>query len=71
MGFLEATPLGLNGWPVPVSVFMDFVIWILEHQTNEDFSGSHLHQVGTSCWFSFSTMVFAHSNLSFPSLLGR
>ncbi|XP_057467291.1 glutamate receptor 2.7-like [Actinidia eriantha] len=41
-------------------VFMGFVIWILEHQTNEDFSGSHLHQVGTSCWFSFSTMVFAH-----------
>ncbi|GFZ08249.1 glutamate receptor 2.8 [Actinidia rufa] len=52
-------------------VFMGFVIWILEHQTNEDFSGSHLHQVGTSCWFSLSTMVFAHSNLSFPSLLGE
>ncbi|XP_018721911.2 glutamate receptor 2.7 [Eucalyptus grandis] len=40
-------------------VFMALVVWILEHQINEDFRGPAAHQVGTSFWFSFSTMVFA------------
>ncbi|PON73156.1 Ionotropic glutamate receptor [Parasponia andersonii] len=41
-------------------VFIGFVVWVLEHRINEDFRGPPLHQVGTSFWFSFSTMVFAH-----------
>ncbi|XP_022756262.1 glutamate receptor 2.8-like [Durio zibethinus] len=41
-------------------VFIGFVVWILEHRINEDFRGPPAHQVGTSFWFSFSTMVFAH-----------
>ncbi|GLT27199.1 hypothetical protein SLA2020_022160 [Shorea laevis] len=41
-------------------VFMAFVIWVLEHRINEDFRGPPLHHVGTSFWFSFSTMTFAH-----------
>ncbi|PPD87174.1 hypothetical protein GOBAR_DD15879 [Gossypium barbadense] len=50
-------------------VFIGFVVWVLEHRINEDFRGPPAHQVGTSFWFSFSTMVFAHrekvvSNLS-------
>ncbi|XP_023546351.1 glutamate receptor 2.8-like [Cucurbita pepo subsp. pepo] len=41
-------------------VFMGFVVWILEHKNSEDFrSGSLCQQIGTSLWFSFSTMVFA------------
>ncbi|KAF8035044.1 hypothetical protein BT93_C1156 [Corymbia citriodora subsp. variegata] len=40
-------------------VFIALVVWILEHQINEEFRGSIAHQVGTSFWFSFSTMVFA------------
>ncbi|KAK2986062.1 hypothetical protein RJ640_011503 [Escallonia rubra] len=43
-------------------VFIGFFIWILEHKENEDFSGTRAQQIGTSFWFSFSTMVFAHSN---------
>ncbi|PRQ35935.1 putative periplasmic binding protein-like I [Rosa chinensis] len=42
-------------------IFIGFVVWVLEHQINEDFRGTPSHQVGTSLWFSFSTMVFAHS----------
>ncbi|KAJ8758795.1 hypothetical protein K2173_000516 [Erythroxylum novogranatense] len=50
-------------------VYTGFVIWVLEHRINEEFRGPPLYQVGTSFWFSFSTMVFAHrerplSNLS-------
>ncbi|GLT27202.1 hypothetical protein SLA2020_022190 [Shorea laevis] len=50
-------------------VFMAFVIWVLEHRINEDFRGPPLHHVGTSFWFSFSTMTFAHRErvLSNPS----
>ncbi|GMI89253.1 GLUTAMATE RECEPTOR 2.7, glutamate receptor 2.7 [Hibiscus trionum] len=40
-------------------VFIGFVVWILEHRINTDFRGPPAHQVGTSFWFSFSTMVFA------------
>ncbi|KAK7283151.1 hypothetical protein RIF29_12472 [Crotalaria pallida] len=50
-------------------VFIGFVVWVLEHRINKDFRGPPSHQIGTSLWFSFSTLVFAHrekvvSNLS-------
>ncbi|KAM7477579.1 hypothetical protein LguiA_025792 [Lonicera macranthoides] len=41
-------------------IFIGFVIWILEHGINEDFKGTLPQQLGTSFWFSFSTMIFAH-----------
>ncbi|XP_038699195.1 glutamate receptor 2.7-like [Tripterygium wilfordii] len=41
-------------------VFIGFVVWVLEHRINEDFRGPPAYQAGTSFWFSFSTMVFAH-----------
>ncbi|GLT47978.1 hypothetical protein SLA2020_216250 [Shorea laevis] len=41
-------------------IFIGFVIWVLEHRINEDFRGPPSHHVGTSFWFSFSTVVFAH-----------
>ncbi|KAL9442813.1 hypothetical protein AB3S75_016221 [Citrus x aurantiifolia] len=40
-------------------IFIGFVVWVLEHRVNEDFRGPARHQVGTSFWFSFSTMVFS------------
>ncbi|KEH35890.1 glutamate receptor 3.2 [Medicago truncatula] len=41
-------------------VFIGFVVWVLEHRINNDFRGPLSHQIGTSLWFSFSTMVYAH-----------
>ncbi|GAU26658.1 hypothetical protein TSUD_314350 [Trifolium subterraneum] len=41
-------------------VFIGFVVWVLEHRINNDFRGPPSHQIGTSLWFSFSTMVYAH-----------
>ncbi|CAN6722048.1 unnamed protein product [Malus baccata var. baccata] len=41
-------------------IFIGFVIWVLEHRINEDFRGPPSHQIGTSFWFSFSTLVFSH-----------
>ncbi|XP_050366536.1 glutamate receptor 2.2-like [Argentina anserina] len=41
-------------------IYIGFVVWVLEHRINKDFRGPLLHQVGTSLWFSCSTVVFAH-----------
>ncbi|XP_010558879.1 PREDICTED: glutamate receptor 2.7-like [Tarenaya hassleriana] len=41
-------------------IFIGFAVWVLEHRVNEDFRGPPHHQIGTSFWFSFSTLVFAH-----------
>nr|ABW74562.1 glutamate receptor 1 [Boechera divaricarpa] len=41
-------------------VYIGFIVWILEHRVNTDFRGPPHHQIGTSFWFSFSTMNFAH-----------
>ncbi|XP_062157786.1 glutamate receptor 2.7-like [Alnus glutinosa] len=41
-------------------IFIGFVVWVLEHRINDDFRGPPLHQIGTSLWYTFSTMVFAH-----------
>ncbi|KAL3745661.1 hypothetical protein ACJRO7_014734 [Eucalyptus globulus] len=49
-------------------VFIALVVWILEHWINEDFRGPATHQVGTSLWFSFSTMVFAQRERAFSNL---
>ncbi|XP_054813511.1 glutamate receptor 2.7-like [Prosopis cineraria] len=40
-------------------VFIGFVVWVFEHRINEHFQGPLSHQIGTSLWFSFSTIVFA------------
>ncbi|GLU09333.1 hypothetical protein SLE2022_261990 [Rubroshorea leprosula] len=55
-------PLSWDLWIASICffTFLAFVIWVLEHRINEEFRGPPLHHVGTSFWFSFSTMVFAH-----------
>ncbi|PHU14984.1 Glutamate receptor 2.2 [Capsicum chinense] len=42
-------------------VFIGFVVWVLEHRVNNEFRGPKHKQVGMIFWFSFSTLVFAHS----------
>ncbi|XP_044463304.1 glutamate receptor 2.2-like [Mangifera indica] len=54
-------PLSWDLWVTTACffLFIGFVIWVLEHRINDDFRGPPEHQVGTSFWFSFSTLVFA------------
>ncbi|XP_055829388.1 glutamate receptor 2.9-like isoform X2 [Solanum dulcamara] len=42
-------------------VFIGFVVWVLEHRVNKEFRGTKQEQVGMIFWFSFLTLVFAHS----------
>ncbi|WVZ65028.1 hypothetical protein U9M48_014458 [Paspalum notatum var. saurae] len=41
-------------------VFTGFVVWFIEHRTNEEFRGPPASQIGSMFYFSFSTLVFAH-----------
>ncbi|XP_028549429.1 glutamate receptor 2.7-like [Dendrobium catenatum] len=41
-------------------LYTGFVVWVMEHKANPEFSGSRTHQLGTILHFSFSTMVYAH-----------
>ncbi|KAH0749364.1 hypothetical protein KY290_028596 [Solanum tuberosum] len=45
-------------------VFIGFVVWVLEHRVNKEFRGPKREQVGMIFWFSFSTLVFAHTSLT-------
>lgn len=58
--FLKPLTWGLWATTGCFFVFVGFVVWLLEHRINEDFRGPPSNQIGTSFWFSFSTMVFAH-----------
>lgn len=42
-------------------IFNGLVVWVLEHRVNKEFRGPPMQQVGTTLWFSFSTLVYAHS----------
>ncbi|XP_040995727.1 glutamate receptor 2.3-like [Juglans microcarpa x Juglans regia] len=44
-------------------VFIGFVVWLLEHRVSDDFRGPPSHQIGTSLWYAFSTMVFAQREI--------
>ncbi|KAG6626644.1 hypothetical protein CIPAW_15G064800 [Carya illinoinensis] len=58
-------PLSLDLWITSACffVFIGFVVWVLEHRVNENFRGLPSHQVGTSLWYAFSTIVFAQREI--------
>ncbi|KAB1220482.1 Glutamate receptor 3.4 [Morella rubra] len=36
------------------------IVWFFEHRFNPEFSGPWKKQIGTTLWFTFSTLFFAH-----------
>ncbi|TXG55686.1 hypothetical protein EZV62_020942 [Acer yangbiense] len=56
-------PLRADLWLTSAAffVFTGFVVWIIELPINDEFQGSLAHQIGMVFWYSFSTLVFAHS----------
>uniref|UniRef100_A0ACD5YFI8 Uncharacterized protein n=1 Tax=Avena sativa TaxID=4498 RepID=A0ACD5YFI8_AVESA len=55
-------PLTTDLWlgTVVFFVFTGFVVWCIEHRTNQEFRGPPASQIGSIFYFSFSTLVFAH-----------
>lgn len=64
--FLKPLTIGLWLTTGAFFLFTGFVVWILEHSINKEFQGPPMQQVGTIFWFSFSTLVFAHSKSIIP-----
>lgn len=69
-------PLPADLWLISVVffIFTGAVVWILEHRINEEFQGTAGQQMGTTFYFAFSTLVFAHSKqlkLSFSRINRR
>ena len=60
-------PLTMDLWLTTGAffIFTGFVVWVLEHRVNKEFRGPPRQQVGMIFWFSFSTLVFAHSKSLF------
>ncbi|PRQ56844.1 putative periplasmic binding protein-like I [Rosa chinensis] len=56
-------PLSADLWITSAAFFIltGLVVWIIERPINQEFQGSLSQQIGTIFWFSFSTLVFAHS----------
>ena len=65
-GWLFLQPLEPALWVVAWAsfVFTAGVLWVLEHQENRYFRGSLGSQIGFVLYFTFSTLVFAHSECS-------
>ncbi|KAJ6287760.1 hypothetical protein OIU76_028869 [Salix suchowensis] len=55
-------PLSLELWLTTgiAFIFTGLVVWVLEHRENKEFRGKPGQQLGTTLWFSFSTLFFAH-----------
>ncbi|KAJ0488449.1 putative periplasmic binding protein-like I [Helianthus annuus] len=46
-------------------IYIGLVVWVIEHRVNGEFRGPPHKQLGMLLWFSFSTLVYAHSKCLF------
>ena len=57
-------PFTMEMWVVTgaLLIYTMFIVWVLEYQSNNPaFRGPWKNQLGTSLWFTFSSLFFAHS----------
>ena len=45
-------------------IYTGLVVWFVEHRVNKEFRGPPHQHIGMIFWFSFSTLVFAHSKFA-------
>ncbi|CAA2954889.1 glutamate receptor -like [Olea europaea subsp. europaea] len=62
MAWIFMKPFTRNLWMVTLAIlfYTSFVVWFIEHPSNEEFKGTWKHQLGTAMWFTFSSLFFAH-----------
>ncbi|XP_075664762.1 glutamate receptor 3.5-like [Castanea sativa] len=51
-----------------VLIYTMLIVWFLEHQCNPEFNGPLKNQIGTTIWFTFSTLFFAHREKVYSNL---
>jgi ionotropic glutamate receptor len=54
-----------------IMLYTMLIIWFLEHQRNPVFSGPWKNQIGTTFWFTFSSLFFAHSKYQISRIITR
>ena len=61
--FMFTKPFTWDMWLVTsaILIYTVLIVWLLEHQSNPEFSGSWRNQISTALWFTFSSLFFAHS----------
>ncbi|XP_050287176.1 glutamate receptor 2.9-like isoform X2 [Quercus robur] len=60
--FMFTKPFTRDMWLVTsaILIYTVLIVWLLEHQSNPEFSGSWRNQISTALWFTFSSLFFAH-----------
>ncbi|GLT62059.1 hypothetical protein SLA2020_347240 [Shorea laevis] len=55
-------PFTWEMWAVTgaIMLYTMLIIWFLEHPFNPEFGGPWKNQIGTTVWFTFSSLFFAH-----------
>lgn len=55
-------PFTWEMWTVTgaIMLYTMLIIWFLEHPFNPEFGGPWKNQIGTTVWFTFSSLFFAH-----------
>ncbi|XP_019178017.1 PREDICTED: glutamate receptor 1.3-like isoform X2 [Ipomoea nil] len=55
-------PFNIDLWMMIAGSFImtGVIVWMIEHERNEEFQGSLGQQIGTVLWFASSTLVYAH-----------
>ncbi|KAM4100837.1 hypothetical protein ACJW30_05G098300 [Castanea mollissima] len=51
-----------------VLIYTMLIVWFLEHQYSLEFNGPLKNQIGTTLWFTFSTLFFAHTERVYSNL---
>lgn len=61
-GWIFLKPFSIGLWIATggILVYTMFVVWFIEHRSNEEFSGSRKDQLENALWFTFSSLFFAH-----------
>jgi ionotropic glutamate receptor len=54
-----------------IMLYTMLIIWFLEHPCNPEFSGPWKNQIGTTFWFTFSSLFFAHSKYQISRIITR
>lgn len=66
-------PFTWEVWAVTgaIMLYTMLIIWFLEHRFNPEFGGPWKNQIGTTFWFIFSSLFFAHSKNQISRIMTR
>ncbi|KAL9251024.1 Glutamate receptor 2.8-like protein [Drosera capensis] len=60
-GWTFMRPFKMKLWllTLGILIYTAFIVWALEHRTNEEFQGTWAQQISTALWFTFNSLFFS------------